>query len=54
MPTTYDGVTALLLHVHDLQIKHGELVFPLGPKGQSFACRVLAYCASALIRLRLR
>ena len=50
MPSNVEGVIALALHCVDLEMKHGPDIWP--HTRQTFACRVLAHVAAALIRLR--
>jgi hypothetical protein len=50
MPSSVDGVIAVALHGVDLEMKHGPDIWPHAR--ETFACRVLAHVASALIRLR--
>jgi hypothetical protein len=49
MPSKVEGVIAVALHCFDLEMKHGPDIWPTR---ETFACRVLAHVAAALIRLR--
>jgi hypothetical protein len=51
MPSTIEGVIALLLYVHEMNAAHGEGVFP-SLDDERFSSRMLAHVASALIRMR--
>jgi hypothetical protein len=50
MPSSVEGVIAVALHCVDLEMKHGPDIWP--HTRETFACRMLAHVASALIRLR--